>query len=105
MEPQMIATLFMGIGSMLIFGMVTPMLTEYMPHRSASLIALNSLGRNLFNCIGGTIALPLIAVIGIGWLFTGLGVIIMANFLLIYAMRKYGKGWREKQEIELNGSE
>ena len=43
----MIANFFYGVGSMLIFAMVTTMLTEFMPQKSSSGVALNNLIREL----------------------------------------------------------
>ncbi len=80
---------------MLIFGMVTTMLTEFVPHKAASLVALNSMGRNLLACVGGVSAQPLIDAVGTGWLFTGLAVIATASSSVIWAMRRYGLKWRE----------
>lgn len=98
----MIATFFIGAGSMLIFGMVTTMLTEFVPHKSASVVALNSLGRNMFSCIGGVVAQPLISAIGTGWLFTGLGIIATASSLVIWALRRFGPRWRDSLDAKLN---
>jgi multidrug resistance protein len=92
----MIANFFFGIGSMIIFGCVTTMLTEYvpslvgvgfadlndrfMPRRSSSGVAVNNFIRNIFSCVGGIVAQPLIDAIGDGWLFTGLGIICVRTF-------------------------
>ncbi|KAG9790940.1 MFS general substrate transporter, partial [Aureobasidium melanogenum] len=58
----MCANFFYGIGSMLIFAMSTTMLTEFMPARSSSGVALNNFCRNIFSCVGGIVGAPLIAV-------------------------------------------
>lgn len=98
----MVSTFFIGAGSMLIFGMVTTMLTEFAPHRSASLVALNALGRNSFAAVGSVLAQPLISAVGTGWLFTGCGVIAAASCFVILAMRRYGPKWRETLEAYFN---
>ena len=70
------------------------MLTELVPSKSASAVAVNALGRNLFSCIGGVVAQPLIGTVGQGWLFTGLSVIIVAGSGVVWAMRRFSEKWR-----------
>ncbi|RMD41538.1 hypothetical protein DV735_g3559, partial [Chaetothyriales sp. CBS 134920] len=67
---QLIANFFYGLGSMLIFGAVTTMLTEFMPRKASSGVALNNLCRNLLSSTGSLVGAPLINSIGNGWLFT-----------------------------------
>ena len=100
----MIANFFIGAGSGLIFSLVTTMLVEYKPERSASLVALNSLGRSLFACVGGTVTQPLLSAIGNGWLFTGLGFIAASCSLVIIANRKRGQRWRESIAADTGGT-
>lgn len=98
----MVANFFYGVGSMLIFAMATTMLTEFMPQRSASGVALNNLCRNIFSCVGGIVGAPLISSIGNGWLFTILGLWAFSSASVIWAMKRFGPKWREKLERELN---
>lgn len=94
----MIANFFYGVGSMLIFAMVTTMLTEFMPKKASSGVALNNLMRNIFSCVGGIVGAPLIDAIGNGWLFTILGLWAFSSAAVIWAMKKYGPRWREKMD-------
>ena len=87
---------------MLVFGMATTMLTEFMPRKASSGVATNNFVRNIFSCVGGIIAQPLIDAIGNGWLFTILGLLAMASSLVIWAMRRFGPRWREKMDREMN---
>ncbi|KAL8940123.1 MAG: hypothetical protein Q9211_002429 [Gyalolechia sp. 1 TL-2023] len=98
----LIANFWFGVGSMLVFAMATTMLTEFMPKKASSGVAVNNLVRNIFSCVGAVTAQPLISAIGNGWLFTGLGVIAMASSVVIWAMRKYGPRWRKVMDKELN---
>ena len=98
---QMIANFFYGLGSMLIFAMSTTMLTEFMPKRSSSGVALNNLCRNILSCVGAIVGAPVIATIGNGWLFTILGVWTLSSASVIWAMKRYGPHWREKLDREL----
>ncbi|MDI1485184.1 MAG: hypothetical protein OHK93_000319 [Ramalina farinacea] len=97
----LIANFFFGVGSMLIFSMATTMLTEFMPKRASSGVAVNNLVRNIFSCVGSLVAQPLISAIGNGWLFTGVGVIAALSCIVIWAMRRFGPRWRDKMNREL----
>jgi multidrug resistance protein len=91
----MIANFFFGVGSMLIFAVVTTMLTEFMPKKASHGIALNNFVRNIFSCVGSLVASPLIDWCGDGWLFTVIGVwCLISGILVIWSMRRFGEGWR-----------
>ncbi|KAH8821089.1 MFS multidrug transporter-like protein [Xylogone sp. PMI_703] len=95
----MIANFFFGLGSMIIFGLVTTMLTELVGKRSSSGVALNNFVRNILSCVGGVVAEPLITAIGNGWLFTGLAVICWVSaFSVVWAMTRYGPKWRPQMD-------
>ncbi|KAA6414029.1 MAG: MFS multidrug resistance transporter [Lasallia pustulata] len=98
----LLANFFFGVGSMLIFSASTTMLTEFMPNRASAGVATNNFVRNIFSCVGGIVAQPLLDAIGNGWLFTGLGVIAAASSVAIWAMRRFGPRWRTKMEAQLN---
>ncbi|KFY36971.1 hypothetical protein V494_04913 [Pseudogymnoascus sp. VKM F-4513 (FW-928)] len=91
-----IANFFFGIGSMIIFSCSTTMLTEFMPKKSSNGVALNNFVRNIFSCVGGIVASPLIDSIGNGWLFTGLGVWALASGSVVWALRRFGPKWRDE---------
>lgn len=77
------------------FSLVTTMLTELVPQRSASLVGLNALGRNSFAAVSGSITQPLATAIGSGWSYTGLSVFALLNILAVIAFQRYGRQWRE----------
>ncbi|KAG4417698.1 hypothetical protein IFR04_009137 [Cadophora malorum] len=98
----MIANFFFGVGSMIIFGVATTMLTEFLPKRSSSGVAVNNFVRNIFSCVGGVVGEPLIKAIGNGWLFTGLGVICwISAFGVVFSMRRFGPKWRITMDAQL----
>ncbi|KAJ5898895.1 hypothetical protein N7495_003639 [Penicillium taxi] len=97
----MIANFFFGIGSMLIFSMVTTMLTEFMPKKSSEGVALNNFMRNIFSCVGSLVTAPIINAIGNGWLFTILGILGFASSSVIFAMRVFGPRWRQKMDANM----
>ena len=97
----MIANFFFGVGSMLIFSMVTTMLTEFMPKKSSEGVALNNFVRNIFSCVGSLVTAPIIGAIGNGWLFTILGLVGFASSSVIYMMRVYGSRWRKTMDTHM----
>jgi multidrug resistance protein len=93
----MVANFFFGIGSMLIFALVNTMLTEFMPKRAASGIALNNFVRNIFSFTGAVVADPAIKGVGNGWLMTILGIwSLVTGCAALWAMRTWGGKWRVK---------
>ncbi|PKY07403.1 MFS general substrate transporter [Aspergillus campestris IBT 28561] len=94
----MVANVFFGVGSMLIFSMVTTMLTEFMPKRSSAGVALNNFMRNIFSCVGSLVTAPIIDAIGNGWLFTILGLLAFASSSVLFVMRIYGPRWRKSMD-------
>jgi len=98
----MISNFFFGIGSMLIFALVNTMLTEFMPKRAASGIALNNFVRNILSFTGALVADPLLAAIGNGWLMTILGIwSVVTGCAALFAMRTWGEKWRVRMVAEL----
>jgi len=97
----MIANFFYGIGSMLIFAMSTTMLTEFMPQKSSSGVAVNNFCRNILSCIGALVGAPLINAIGNGWLFTILGLWALSSGTVIWAIRRFGPKWRKSMDEAL----
>lgn len=102
LAAPMIAGFFFGVGSMLIFAMVTTMLTEFMPRKSSNGVALNNFVRNIFSCVCSVITNPLIETIGNGWLFTILAVVpLFVGIWAIWAMKKFGPRWRKAMEEKM----
>jgi multidrug resistance protein len=99
----MISNFFFGIGSMLIFALVNTMLTEFMPRRAASGIALNNFVRNIFSFTGAVVAEPILGAIGNGWLMTILGIwSVVTGCAALYAMGRWGERWRGRM-VEVLG--
>ncbi|KAK3499778.1 major facilitator superfamily domain-containing protein [Neurospora hispaniola] len=98
-----VANFFFGCGSMLVFGAVTTMLTEFMPHRSSSGVAVNNFVRNIFSCVGTILAQPLINAMGIGWLCTMIGLFAwVTGNLAIWLLKRNAAKWRESMDNALN---
>ena len=106
LAAPMIAGFFFGVGSMLIFAMVTTMLTEFMPRKSSNGVALNNFVRNIFSCVCSVITNPLIETIGNGWLFTILALVpLVVGVWAIWAMKRFGPKWRVAMEEKMNREE
>jgi hypothetical protein len=87
---------------MLIFSLVSTMLTEFMPKRAASGIALNNFVRNIFSFTGAMVAEPVLSAIGNGWLMTILGIwSVITGFAALAAMGRWGERWRVVMVEEL----
>ncbi|KAF1987580.1 MFS general substrate transporter [Aulographum hederae CBS 113979] len=98
----MVANFFFGLGSMIIFATATTMLTEFMPRKASSGIAANNFVRNIFSCVGGIVAEPLLNTLGNGWILTIFAIwSLVSGALVIWAMRKYSKKWRKSLEEAL----
>ncbi|KAI1760437.1 major facilitator superfamily transporter multidrug resistance [Hypoxylon sp. FL1150] len=98
-----VANFFFGVGSMLVFSAATTMLTEFMPRRSSSGVALNNFVRNIFSCTGGIVSQPLIDAMGVGWLLTMIGLIAwLSGNVAIWLLRKNSRKWREQMDKALN---
>lgn len=80
----------------MILGLATTVLVELIPPQASNLMALNSVGRNAFAAVGGSVAQPLMDAVGPGWLFTGLGVFAMLNVGLMVWMKSRAVKWREQ---------
>lgn len=79
--------------------MATTMLTEFMPKRASNGIAVNNFMRNIFSCVGGIIAAPLIRAIGNGWLCTISGIVaLVVGAGVIWAMKTCGERWRVEMD-------
>lgn len=97
-----IANFFFGFGSMLVFGAATTMLTEFMPKRSSSGVAVNNFVRNIFSCVGGIVTQPLIDAMGVGYLCTMIGLFAwVTGNLVILALRRWGPRWRAQMDAAL----
>ena len=97
----MCANFCFGAGSMLLFGSVTTMLTEFMPKQASNGVALNNFVRNITAFLGVFLAEPVIDGVGNGWLFTIIGLIALASCLVIVAMRRWGEKWGGTMRREL----
>lgn len=98
---------------MLIFGMATTMLTEFMPRNASAGVAANNFVRNLISGMGAFAAEPLLRALGNGWLFTVVGGVGLASSAVVWAMRRFGARWRvgmrkamgEDEEGDMGGEE
>ncbi|KAI5803511.1 major facilitator superfamily domain-containing protein [Peziza echinospora] len=88
-------TAFFGFGSMLLFGMCTTMLTEFVPGKSSSAVAVQNFIRNIFACISSSVTATLLNALGPAILFTIMGGIGLCCLAIPLIMKTYGPRWRE----------
>lgn len=98
----MVPNFFFGVASMLVFGAVTTMLTEFMPNRSSSGVALNNFVRNIFSCIGVVVTQPLLQAMGVGWLCTMVALFaLISGNLCIFMLLRYSGKWRKEMDEKM----
>jgi hypothetical protein len=78
------------------------MLTELLPGRTSTGVALNNVLRNTLACIVVVVMQPLITAIGPGWIFTGLAIIGWANIGIIWSFKSNAVKWAEAMETKLS---
>ncbi|EXJ80118.1 hypothetical protein A1O1_08260 [Capronia coronata CBS 617.96] len=101
-----VAILFFGVGGMLLFGAATTALTEFMPGRSSSGVALNNFMRSIFGTVGVVIAQPLIDAVGNGWMCTIVGLFAwVTGNVAILCLVVRGPRWRVEMDRKLNAQE
>lgn len=101
-----IAAFFFGIGSMLVFGAVTTMLTEFTPKKSSSGVAVNNFIRNIIACAGAIVTEPLVKALGAGWTCTLFGLFaFFTGIAALFAIKKRGPTWRKAMDKMLNTQE
>lgn len=98
----MVANLFFGFSTMLIFGAATTMLTEFMPKKSSSGVALNNFIRNIFSCVGVVVSQPLIDAMGVGWLCTMVALFAwISSNLGIWLLLRNASKWRKLMDEKM----
>lgn len=93
-----VAAFWFGCGSMLVFGAVTTVLTEFVPERRSAGVAVNNFVRNIFSCVGAVVAQPGIRGLGNGWLMTAVavGAWVTGNGA-VWILRRNAARWRREE--------
>lgn len=98
----MVANFFFGFATMLVFGAATTMLTEFMPKKSSSGVALNNFVRNIFSCVGVVVTQPLIGAMGVGWLCTMVALFAwITSNLGIWVLLRNASRWRKMMDEKM----
>jgi len=78
------------------------MLTEFMPRKASTGIAVNNFLRNIFSCVGAIVAAPLIHAIGNGWLCTIFGLVsVVSGIGVIWSMKTFSEKWRIEMDRQM----
>lgn len=98
-----IASIFFGLGMMLVMGTVQTALTEFTPKRSSSGVAMANFVRNVLACTGAVVTQPMIDGIGNGWMCTLIGLLaFVTGISAIASLRIWGPQWRVLMNRKLN---
>ncbi|KAI0528191.1 major facilitator superfamily domain-containing protein [Xylaria bambusicola] len=98
-----VANFFFGVGSMLVFSMATTMLTEFMPKRASSGVALNNFVRNILSATGTVVTRPLVEAIGFGWLTTAVALIAwIGGSIALFLIRRNSQKWRREMNEKMS---
>ncbi|KAI7864216.1 major facilitator superfamily domain-containing protein [Mucor mucedo] len=80
------------------------LLVDLFPGKGASITASNNLMRCLLGAMATAYIGPGIAGVGMGWMFTILGLILVANNVCLFILIKRGPQWRMNRTQRQNGS-
>ncbi|KAI0433519.1 major facilitator superfamily domain-containing protein [Xylaria sp. FL1042] len=98
-----VANFFFGVGSMLVFSMATTMLTEFMPKRASSGVALNNFVRNILSATGTVVTRPLIDAIGYGWLVTAVALLAwIGGSISLLLITRNSQKWRKVMNEQMD---
>ncbi|GEQ72655.1 hypothetical protein JCM33374_g6342 [Metschnikowia sp. JCM 33374] len=95
----LIGSALFGLGSMLVIGTTLTYLTDLLPGKGATGVALNNLVRQILASTATFITKPLINVIGIGVLFSIYAGVVTVAVLSVWFLKKRGAHLREKYDI------
>ncbi|KAH8718473.1 MFS transporter OpS2 [Beauveria bassiana] len=98
---KMFANFVFGLSTMLIFSLAVTMLTEFIPRKPSSGVAVANFLRNIFSCAGILLGDPLLRIEGYGWMFTGLTILASSGIGVVWWMRNKGTIWREQNMAKL----
>lgn len=90
---------FVGFANTSMFNTFQTLMVDLFPGKSASITATNNLVRCLLGAVATVTIEPGISGVGVGWIFTILGLICLAsNALLLPVLLIWGPQWRIKRE-------
>ncbi|OQE10357.1 hypothetical protein PENVUL_c004G07436 [Penicillium vulpinum] len=98
-----VASIFFGLGMMLVMGTVQTALTEFTPKKASSGVAVANFVRNVLACTGAVVTQPMLDGIGNGWMCTLIGLVAFATGIsAILSLRIWGPQWRVLMDQKLN---
>lgn len=100
-DLQCLSTFFYSLGMMVVSNVMTTMLTEFVPKRSSTGVAVNNLLRNTLACVALIVASPLTDAIGAGWLLTIAAFICWLSALALIPMKQKADQWSREMAEKL----
>lgn len=89
---------FVGFANTSMFNTFQTLMVDLFPGKSASITATNNLVRCLLGAVATVTIEPGIRGVGVGWIFTILGLICLASNALLPVLLIWGPQWRIKRE-------
>ncbi|KAF7530557.1 hypothetical protein PCG10_000066 [Penicillium crustosum] len=100
-----VASMFFGLGMMLVMGTVQTAIMEFTPKKTSSGIAVANFVRNLLACTDAVVTQPMLDGIGNGWMCTLIGLVAFVtgiSAILSLSLRFWGPPWRVLMDRKLN---
>lgn len=88
-----------GFANTSLFNVFQTLVVDLFPGKSATITATNNLVRCLLGAVATVSIEPGIQNVGVGWIFTIIGLVCVASNVLVPVLFKYGPRWR-KERIE-----
>ncbi|ORX81673.1 MFS general substrate transporter [Basidiobolus meristosporus CBS 931.73] len=92
---------FMGAASTSMMNVFQTLVVDLFPSKSASITATNNFVRCLLGATATVTIEPGIRGVGVGWIFTIVGLICIVSNLLIIVLLKFGNQWRQERMARL----
>ncbi|KAI7854747.1 major facilitator superfamily domain-containing protein [Circinella umbellata] len=93
-----------GLSITPVFSVCQTLMIDLFPGKGASITATNNIVRSMLGAVATSTIEPGIDQVGLGWMFTILGLILITNTALVPILTKYGPGWQanrtEKQQLQ-----
>lgn len=93
-----VVSMFMqGVAQSFCFPSLNTYCLDTAQDKSAEAVAGNFMVRYLFGAVGSAVVLPAIGSIGVGWFSTISALMMVLGTVGVYAVVRWGTGWREKK--------
>ena len=102
--PLAVTLIFLFLLGLLLngsFNAMSTMLVDLFPERPATATAANNLVRCLMGAAGTAVILTMVEAMGRGWCFTFIAAVVFVTSPMVWALLKWGPGWREERRVRV----